>query len=133
MGIIGVESFCCGAFGLERGCKIIAVVSMAFSALLFFLSISQNSLKEAHAAYLLLALTLLLVYGVVERMKTVVILYLLLRAVALVVVLVEIMRNLAEMQVFNEEKILVVALEAGDFGELSCQNIIISLRDFHSH
>ena len=117
MGIIEVESFCCGAFGLERGCKIIALITMAFSALLFFLSLSQGSVMEAHAAYLLLALTLMLLYGVIERVKMVVIAYLLLRALALVLVLAEIMRNLAGMKIFNEGKILIVMLEAGDFGE----------------
>ena len=77
----------------------------------------QNSMMEAHAAYLLSVLTLMLLYGVIERVKVVLIAYLLLRAIALVLVLAEIMRNIAGMQAMRQDKLLIVLLGAGDFGK----------------
>lgn len=67
--VIEVTSFCCGFADLERGCKIIALISLAYACMLFSLSVSNQNITESHAAFLLLLLTLMLIYGVIERVK----------------------------------------------------------------
>ena len=119
MGFIEVETFCCGLANLDRGCRLISLVTLCYSCLLFTLSCATNGTKEeAHAAYVLLILTTLLIYGVVERTKLAVMAYLALRAATLALVLADMMRTLA--QVLHKVKRLddalpMLMLGGGDF------------------
>ena len=134
-GFLEVNSFCCGVTNVEKGCKIIALFSLGYSLLIFFIASVDQSYIEVTVAYLLLLLTALLVYGVCEKIKFLVILYLVLRAVALALVLAEIMRSLGMRKSLSKDNWLLVFLELGDFGECTyfhypSTSSILNIRSF---
>ena len=92
MGFLDLQSFCCGLANLQLGCKIISLATAVYSFAVFAVvcykrnlrkgffvlhshilkGVSYNDLLIAGAAYILLFFALLLLYGVLERVKVLV-------------------------------------------------------------